>query len=306
MRDFWLACGHALTDRGGDGRLLVTDALLKAYLARPELVPPANACAAERALHGSLLADPRRAIAADAIAALADADARENWSLMQSFRDRLVRAGTLEGAYLELVRGDASGTPPLFLAHLLQLTLRNALDGCDDPFVLRAAELFFRPQRTALVDGALIAADEEAVTDAQGTIDVLTADTADQYWDRSDRFDMALDLSVGGRGNAALGTAIAAWLRHLLSLEATVEPLRELRDARLTWYVGLDTDGTRIGDALWRGVPITEETRARLAGLFRLLVASVPDPIYLILAMTPERMLRLKPQNLVTGLPDLA
>jgi hypothetical protein len=26
-------------------------------------------------------------------------------------------------------------------------------------------------------------------------------------------------------------------------------------------------------------------------------------PIYLLLAMTPDRMLRMKPQNLVTGLP---
>ena len=27
------------------------------------------------------------------------------------------------------------------------------------------------------------------------------------------------------------------------------------------------------------------------------------DPVYLILAMTPDKLLRLKPQNLVTGLP---
>jgi hypothetical protein len=27
------------------------------------------------------------------------------------------------------------------------------------------------------------------------------------------------------------------------------------------------------------------------------------EPIYLILAMTPDRTLRMKPQNLVTGLP---
>ena len=27
------------------------------------------------------------------------------------------------------------------------------------------------------------------------------------------------------------------------------------------------------------------------------------EPIYLLLAMTPERILRMKPQNLVTGLP---
>ena len=27
------------------------------------------------------------------------------------------------------------------------------------------------------------------------------------------------------------------------------------------------------------------------------------EPVYLILAMTPDRMLRMKPQNLLTGLP---
>jgi len=303
VRDFWLSCGHTLTDRGADGRLLVTDELLKAYLARPELVPPPEACAAERALHGTLLADPRRAITPDTIAALADADARENWSLMRTFRDRLLQHDTLEAAYLDLVRDGAEGTPPLFLAHLVQLILRNALDGCADPFVLRAAELFFRPQRIALMDGALIAADEEAVADADGEIDILTDDSAAQYWERSDRFDMALDLSVGGRGNAALGHVIAAWLIHMLSLEASVEPLRELRDARLTWYVGLDADGTRIGDALWRGNPIGDDVRARLAALFRLTLGTAPDPVYLILAMTHDRMLRMKPQNLLTGLP---
>ena len=60
-RDFWLSCGHHLLDRDADGGLLVTDEFLKAYLARPEIAPPAEACAAERALHGALLADPRRA-----------------------------------------------------------------------------------------------------------------------------------------------------------------------------------------------------------------------------------------------------
>ena len=37
--------------------------------------------------------------------------------------------------------------PPLFLNQLVHLILRNALDGCTDPFVLRAAELMFRPQK---------------------------------------------------------------------------------------------------------------------------------------------------------------
>ena len=52
-RDFWLSCGHHLLDRDADGRLRVTDEFLKAYLARPEIAPPPEACAAERALHAA-------------------------------------------------------------------------------------------------------------------------------------------------------------------------------------------------------------------------------------------------------------
>src|SRR4029077_14274741 len=91
LKDFWLSCGHHLTDRDTDGGLLVTDEFLKAYLARPELRPPPEACAAERALHTALLADPHRCIGSDEIAAIADADARENWRLMAAFRDHLLR-----------------------------------------------------------------------------------------------------------------------------------------------------------------------------------------------------------------------
>ena len=61
MHDFWLSCGHHLLDRDEGGGLVVTDEFLKAYLARPELAPPADACIAERTLHAALLA----AIAAD-------------------------------------------------------------------------------------------------------------------------------------------------------------------------------------------------------------------------------------------------
>jgi hypothetical protein len=65
MRDFWISSGHHLLDRDADGRLLLTDAFLKAYLARPELLPPDSACEAELRLHHELLMHhPRRPVAA--------------------------------------------------------------------------------------------------------------------------------------------------------------------------------------------------------------------------------------------------
>ena len=81
---------------------------------------------------------------------------------------------------------------------------------------------------------------------------------------------LALDLTAGRRGLAALGTVIACWVKHLLDIDVIVEPLNELRDVALAWYVGLDADGTKIGDALWNGAEIDEATRERVVGLFRL------------------------------------
>ena len=52
---------------------------------------------------------------------------------------------------------------------------------------------------------------------AEAAIDVLNDDNAHDYWERSDRFDMALDLTAGRRGLAALGDVIARWVRHLLA-----------------------------------------------------------------------------------------
>jgi hypothetical protein len=325
VRDFWLASGHHLLDRDDDGRLVVTDDFIKVYLARPELRPQPDACAVERDLHAALLGEPRRFVDPQTIAAIADADGQENWRLIIAFRDELIRHRTLEAAYLALVRGGVGTTPPLFLNHLVHAILRNALDGCADPFVLRAAELFFRPQRLAMHQGALIAADEEliagigsaplsplaAMLDGPATaeIEVLGEENAAQYWERSDRFDLALDLSVGRPGAAALARAIERWLRHMLGLVARVAPLSEMRDVPLIWYVGLDAEGTRIGDALWRGEALDAGMERRIAGLFALTCDDVPltaeknQPIYLIMAMSEDKLLRLKPQNLLTGLP---
>lgn len=325
-RDFWLSCGHHLLDRDAGGGLIVTDEFLKAYLARPEIVPPAEACAAERALHRALLSDPRQAVGPAQIAAIADADARENWEVLVAFRDHLTGHRTVEAAYLDSVRRSLK-FPHVFLNQMVHVILRNVLDGCEDAFVLRAAEMFFRPQKLTLHDGSLVAADEETVSGlgdkplsplvsmlglpAAAEIDVLHEDNADAYWERSDLFDMALDLTAGRRGLSALGEVGKRWVAHLLAVDVKIEPRVELRDVTLTWYVGLDSDATRIGDTLWKGDEIDEATRARVVGLYELTFVDPADvldrvggePIYLITAMTADKMLRLKPQNLVTGLP---
>ena len=327
MNDFWLSCGHHLLDRDDGGGLKVTDEFLKVYLARPELIPPPEACAVERALHAALLADPRMAVVASDIAAIADAGARENWQMLVEFRDHLLRHKTLEAAYADLVRNGLGKTPPLFVSQLVHVVLRNALDGVTDARVVRAAEMFFRTQRATMHEGSLVVADEEIVggvntspvtplvsmlgIPAEAQIDILNDENAGSYWERSDRFDMALDLTGGRAGLVALAEAMRRWIAHVLGVEVTIEPLTALRDAPLTWYVGLDADATRIGDKLWNGDDIDEAAMSAVVGLFALTFRDPSimldkvrgEPVYLILSMTGDKTIRMKPQNLVTGLP---
>src|SRR5258708_8538614 len=264
----------------------------KASLERTAMAPPEDACEAERALHRALLAHPRQPVEPWQIAAIADADARENWELMIAWRDHLVGQATLESAYLAIVRHQLN-FPRIFLDQLAQVILRNILDDCDDVFVLRAAELLFRSQRLTSYEGSLIAADEEAVPgsnakplsplvamlglSAAGEVDVLSEDNAGLYWERSDSFDMALDLTAGRRGLAALGLVVARWVRHLLAIDVKIDPVTDLLDVNLTCYFSLDPNPTRTEDALWNGDELDQTARELVVGLYRLTFADAVE-----------------------------
>lgn len=327
VADFWVSSGHHLLDRGGGGGLVVTDEFLRLYLARPEVLPPEDACTVERTLHARLLAEPRTEVEPYTLHAMADPDARENWRVLLSFRDRLLAAPTLEAAYLGLVRRGAQGVPAMFLDHLVHAILRNALDGETDAFALRAAETFFRAQRLGLHDGMLLLADEETVGDpgegshasplaglfadaAARDLAILTEETAPLYAGRSDAFDLALDFRHGGPGRAAFARVVERWLAHMLALTTGVTALPRV-EGHFPWFVGLDAEATRLGNALWTGEELAEEEADRLVALFRLDILDqdrvVPrlrgKPVYLLLACDGKRSVRVKPQNLLAGLP---
>ena len=90
-----------------------------------------------------------------------------------------------------------------------------------------------------------------------------------------------------------------------------IEPVDRIEDGNWTWFIGLDAEATRIGNALWTGDDPDEGAAERIVALFRLDFAdpreAPPDvgagPVWLILAMTPDRLVRMKPQNLGAGLP---
>lgn len=331
MKEFWVASGHHLTRRADHGGLIATPELMMAYLARPELMPPDDACEAERNLHASLLADPFRPVSGSDIAALADADARENWTFMMAFRDRLLAAPSLEAVYVSLARNGTGHMPPIFLSQLCHLILRNALDGCDDPYVLRAAELFYRSQRATVYEGSLLLADAEVVEaqyNAQqdlhsspltamlhpqpfGEMDVMDDDNAWTYWSQSDAHAMVMNLGGNPKARDGLSRVIERWIAHLLGISVKVEAIPSIEDSDWRWFIGLDSEGTRIGNTLWNADTLGSEAEGRIVALMRLTFndARVVDervgtkPVYLVLAMDADKIVRLKPQNLVVGLP---
>ena len=331
MREFWVASGHHLTRRADHGGLVATPELIMAYLARPELMPPADACEAERNLHTKLMANPLHPVSKADIAALADADARENWAFMINFRDRLIAAPSLEAVYTSLARNGAGDLPPIFLSQLCHLILRNALEGCDDPYALRAAELFYRSQQAAVHEETLLLADAEVVEAQQhaqfdvhssplvamlapkpfGEMDVMDDENAWTYWSRSDAHAMVMNIGGNPKARAGLCRVIERWVAHLLGVAINVETVASIEDRDWRWFAGLDSEGTRIGNGLWNGAALDRNAAERIVALMRLEFEDtrlVDDrvgtrPVYLILAKGADSVVRLKPQNLVTGLP---
>ena len=102
-----------------------------------------------------------------------------------------------------------------------------------------------------------------------------------------------------------------AWVQHLLHLDVTVEPVSAIEDRDWRWFVGLDAEATQIGNALWTGEDVDPEMQSRLLALFKLAFLDetfveprvAGHPVYMLLAMTPDKIVRVKPQNLIVGLP---
>lgn len=331
MRDFWRSSGWHLLDHGADGRHRLTPDFLRAYLLRPELRPVEESCAAERALHAALLDAPDRPLTPVALLRLQDPDARENYAVYARWRELLLRAPTLEDAYLELALG-GTGLPGLFAEHLAHVILRGILDGCGDGLRLRAAECLFRTQSVTVQDGAILLADADTVAlharngglgglgkllvEAHAPLrsvelDVLGEADAERYLARSDRFDTVLDVSFTRPGLDALCRVLEAWVAHFLGVAISVQPLQAVRDPQWRWHLGLDAEASRLLDALYAGEELDEERRARLLSLFRLEIRDQDlvrvdlrgRPVYMGMAQTAGQELRLKPQNILLNLP---
>ncbi|RZJ25886.1 MAG: hypothetical protein EOO54_04830 [Haliea sp.] len=332
MQDYWRDCGYRLLQAAPDGQLLVTDDFLRNLLQRPELAPVAESCAAELALHDSLLSSPRQAVNETQLAALRDEDARSNYAVWLRFRDRLLAQPTLEGSYLQIFRADVD-VPPVFVHQLTQILLRHVLGDAAAPMQARAAEMLFRPQKISIQDqGQVMAADEEtverhAVAAGFGSIgellrqggavlrtaelDVLNEDNREQYWDRSEAHDFVVSLNHGHPALEALCRVLERWVGHLLGVDVRIGVEREIDDDQWVWHVGLDAQASAALNDLYQGREVGEDRMARMLCLFRLdfvepgaMRAEVAGrPVYLAMAMDAHQRLKLKPQNLLLNLP---
>jgi hypothetical protein len=142
-------------------------------------------------------------------------------------------------------------------------------------------------------------------------MDVMDDDNAWTYWSRSDAHAMVMNIGGSPKARTGLCRVIERWIGHLLGITVNVETVASIEDRDWRWFVGLDSEATRIGNALWRGERMENNVAEGIVALMRLTIedARLVDervgdkPVYLILAMGADKVVRLKPQNLVAGLP---
>jgi Family of unknown function (DUF6352) len=284
----------------------------------------------ERELHAALMAEPRLRVAEKELKSLEDADMQENYRVLLRWRDRLLAAGTVEGAYMALFKG-AVDVPPMFVDQLAHVILRNVLDGTDEPLRLRAGELFFREQKATLKDGHVLLADLETVemhasghrygsvgrliVEAQGELgaadlDVLDSANAALYWERESRHDTVVSFTYGRPALDAFARVIEKWVQHFLAVDVRVKPIRQIEEPRWAWHVGLDAESTAILNELWAG---NQVEAGRMRNILALFALRFEDPaamrgdiagreVYLALS-AEDGVVRMKPQNLLLNLP---
>lgn len=284
----------------------------------------------ERELHAALMAEPRLRVAEKELKSLEDADMQENYRILLRWRDRLVAAGTVEGAYMALFKG-AVDVPPMFVDQLSHVILRNVLDGTDDALRLRAGELFFREQKATIRDGHVLLADLETVAmhasghrygsigrlivEAQGelgsaNLDVLDRANAALYWERESKHDTVVSFTYGRPALDAFARVLEKWIRHFLTVGVRVTPIRQIEEARWAWHVGLDAESTAILNELWAGNEVDAGRMRNILALFALRFEDAATmradiagrDVYLALS-AEDSVVRMKPQNLLLNLP---
>lgn len=307
---FWTSCGHDRLERSARGWLVPTEAYWRLWLQRPELALVEDSCAGEQALHAALVASPLRAVAATELDAIEDPDVRANFRLFLGFRDAVQAAGSLEAAYAGFFRSGAIQILPLFLDLLVQAIVCHLLDGDDDTWHWRAAELLFRRQRVSVQGGRVLSGDSEVLDLMNETgglggmgrllmqagavlptvqMEVLGPDNAARYWSSREgvgRFNFLLDLTHevqrelphgltltmnrAQSGLKALAYVLERWVTHFLGVAVQIQAESRVEDPAWRWHLGLDAEASPLLNDLYLGHEVASERLQRLISLFRL------------------------------------
>ena len=113
--------------------LVPSDDFFQSFLARPELAPVAESCAAELAPYAALSRTPTKLVTPVQLLALKDQDARESYTLFLRFRDGLRSAGTLEAKEQKI---DALHHAPKRLSGYANGVLSGSLKSWVNPFFI--------------------------------------------------------------------------------------------------------------------------------------------------------------------------
>ena len=122
---------------------------------------------------------------------------------------------------------------------------------------------------------------------------------------------MALDITFARRGLDALCRVMERWIVHFLGVEVRIQPTQRISDPQWSRHTGLDSVSSALLNDFYNGAGVGEARLGQLLSLFRLDFRDPSEmradlrgkPVYLGLAATAERQLRMKPQNLLVNLP---
>jgi Family of unknown function (DUF6352) len=156
---------------------------------------------------------------------------------------------------------------------------------------------------------------------------VLSPDNAERYWSAPERHPFLLDLTHeitqelshgltlrmarARSGLQALARVLEKWVWHFCAVQVRIQPEARVEDTAWRWHTGLDAESSAILNRLYEGQTVEADQMQRLISLFRLTFVNPQDvqaelankPVYLGLAMNADKVLRIKPQNLLLNLP---
>ena len=292
---------------------------LRGILASPQLALVPESCASEVVLHKALRAEPLRAVTASELAAIEDADARENYAFYQRLQTEAQAAGGLKAYYWQLIQGEVSVVPLEVMDVMVEVLTNDMLDASVEANLERqapekniaiqyaAAEWFYKRQAVHLEDGRVVhdpARDSvrEPLDLSHGMVNELS-------------HGLLFRLSNANSGLKALTQVLEKWVTYMLAdrleLEVTIKSMPKVDDAAWRWHIGLEATSTAILNDLYVSNEVSPERLGQLISLFKLefknpalVQADVAGkPVYLGLAMDANGHVKIKPHNLLLNLP---